>query len=48
MDSNKKSAVKTALFAAKSPLEWAITSQVTLYTAQIPIDQTGVVVRRWY
>ncbi|UJF17439.1 RidA family protein [Vibrio sp. SS-MA-C1-2] len=44
MDTNKKSAVKTALFASKAPLEWAVTSQGTLYTAQIPIDKTGAVV----
>ncbi|WP_211681949.1 RidA family protein [Moritella sp. 24] len=36
--------VKTELFASKAPLEWAIVNNGTLYTAQIPIDQTGVVV----
>ncbi|MBC7003135.1 RidA family protein [Photobacterium sp. BZF1] len=39
-----KQAVKTSLFASKAPLEWAITHNGTLYTAQIPIDQNGVVV----
>ena len=39
-----KQAVQTALFASKSPLEWAITSNGTLYTAQIPIDENGEVV----
>ncbi len=37
-------AVKTDLFASKAPLEWAITHNGTLYTAQIPIDETGAVV----
>ena len=41
---DKKQAVKTSLFASKAPLEWAITHNGTLYTAQIPIDQNGVVV----
>lgn len=41
---NKKTPVKTALFASKAPLEWAIVNNGTLYTAQIPIDDTGVVV----
>ncbi|MEJ6079358.1 RidA family protein [Vibrio sp. 1-Bac 57] len=41
---NNKYAVKTALFASKAPLEWAIVNNGTLYTAQIPIDQSGVVV----
>ncbi|MEH6454077.1 MAG: RidA family protein [Psychromonas sp.] len=40
----KKQAVKTALFASKAPLEWAVVNNGTLYTAQIPIDQTGAVV----
>ena len=40
----QKQAVKTELFASKAPLEWAIVNNGTLYTAQIPIDQTGVVV----
>ena len=39
-----KQAVKTSLYASKSPLEWAITSNGTLYTAQIPIDENGDVV----
>lgn len=42
--STKKYPVKTALFASKAPLEWAIVNNGTLYTAQIPIDDTGVVV----
>ena len=41
---NKKTPVKTDLFASKAPLEWAITSNNTLYTAQIPIDKEGKVV----
>lgn len=41
---NKKHPVKTSLFASKAPLEWAIINNGTLYTAQIPIDQTGAVV----
>lgn len=40
----KKHAVKTELFASKAPLEWAIVNNGTLYTAQIPIDQSGIVV----
>lgn len=40
----QKQPVKTELFASKAPLEWAIINKGTLYTAQIPIDQTGVVV----
>ena len=40
----KKTPVKTSLYASKAPLEWAVTSQGTLYTAQIPIDETGSVV----
>ena len=39
-----KQAVKTSLYASKSPLEWAITNNGTLYTAQIPIDEKGDVV----
>ncbi|WP_407833897.1 RidA family protein [Vibrio rotiferianus] len=42
--STKKYPVKTALFASKAPLEWAIVNNSTLYTAQIPIDDTGTVV----
>lgn len=42
--STKKYPVKTALFASKAPLEWAIVNSDTLYTAQIPIDDTGAVV----
>ncbi|QUM82841.1 RidA family protein [Moritella sp. 36] len=47
MDVNMKTQsypVQTELFASKAPLEWAIVNNGTLYTAQIPIDQTGVVV----
>ncbi|MBN3494446.1 Rid family hydrolase [Vibrio neptunius] len=40
----QKHPVKTALFASKAPLEWAIVNNGTLYTAQIPIDATGAVV----
>ncbi|MFA0088130.1 reactive intermediate/imine deaminase [Vibrio sp. 10N.286.49.C2] len=40
----KKQPVKTALFASKAPLEWAVVNNGTLYTAQIPIDATGAVV----
>ena len=40
----KKAAVKTDLYASKAPLEWAVVSNGTLYTAQIPIDDKGVVV----
>jgi len=39
-----KQAIKTSLYASKAPLEWAITSNGTLYTAQIPIDENGDVV----
>ncbi|WP_352308927.1 RidA family protein [Psychrobacter sp. W2-37-MNA-CIBAN-0211] len=39
-----KQAIKTSLYASKAPLEWAITSNGTLYTAQIPIDGNGDVV----
>lgn len=42
--SNKKTAVKTELFASKAPLEWAVTHNGTLYTAQIPIDSEGQLV----
>lgn len=41
---NKKHPVKTSLFASKAPLEWAIVNNGTLYTAQIPIDETGAVI----
>ena len=40
----QKQAVKTSLFASKAPLEWAVVNNGTLYTAQIPIDQNGIVV----
>ena len=39
-----KQAVKTSLYASKSPLEWAVINNHTLYTAQIPIDEKGEVV----
>lgn len=39
-----KTAVETKLFASKAPLEWAVISNGTLYTAQIPIDGDGLVV----
>ena len=39
-----KQAIRTSLYASKAPLEWAITSNGTLYTAQIPIDENGDVV----
>lgn len=39
-----KQAIKTSLYASKAPLEWAITNNGTLYTAQIPIDENGDVV----
>ena len=42
--STKITAVKTKLFASKAPLEWAVVNNGTLYTAQIPIDETGKVV----
>lgn len=42
--SQMKYAVKTELFAAKAPLEWAVVANQQLYTAQIPIDQQGQVV----
>ncbi|WP_434361159.1 RidA family protein [Parasalinivibrio latis] len=38
------SPVKTALYDSPSPLEWAVTHNGTLYTAQIPIDESGQVV----
>lgn len=41
---SEKQPVKTALFASKAPLEWAIVNNGTLYTAQIPINDTGAVV----
>lgn len=41
---SNKQAIKTSLYASKSPLEWAVTSNGTLYTAQIPIDANGEVV----
>ncbi|MCH1782681.1 RidA family protein [Psychrobacter glaciei] len=41
---SNKQAVKTSLYASKAPLEWAITNNGTLYTAQIPIDENGDVV----
>lgn len=34
-----KQAVKTSLYASKAPLEWAVTSNGTLYTAQIDPDR---------
>lgn len=37
-------AVKTSLYASKSPLEWAVINNHTLYTAQIPINDKGEVV----
>jgi len=39
-----KHAIKTALYASKAPLEWAVVGNGTLYTAQIPIDAQGQVV----
>ncbi|UOF93785.1 MAG: RidA family protein [Bordetella sp.] len=41
----QKFPVKTSLFSSKAPLEWALINNGTLYTAQIPIDQTGSVVK---
>lgn len=41
---SSKQAVKTELYASKAPLEWAVTNNGTLYTAQIPIDDKGEVV----
>ncbi|MDN3609782.1 RidA family protein [Vibrio ostreicida] len=43
-ENSKKHPVKTALYQSKAPLEWAIVSNGTLYTAQIPIDAEGAVV----
>lgn len=40
-----KKAVETGLFASKAPLEWAVVGNGTLYTAQIPIDEQGKVVK---
>lgn len=39
-----KQAVKTDLFASKAPLEWAVTANGHLSTAQIPINAEGKVV----
>lgn len=39
-----KHAIKTDLFTARAPLEWAVVGNGTLYTAQIPIDREGQVV----
>ncbi|MBN3564257.1 RidA family protein [Aliamphritea spongicola] len=39
-----KQAVKTDLFASKAPLEWAVTANGHLSTAQIPINAEGQVV----
>ncbi|UYO75250.1 RidA family protein [Halomonas qinghailakensis] len=36
--------VKTDLYAAKAPLEWAVVGNGILFTAQIPIGTDGVVV----
>lgn len=36
--------VKTNLPQSKAPLEWAVTAQGILFTAQIPIDASGQVV----
>ncbi len=36
--------VKTDLYAAKAPLEWAVVGNGILFTAQIPIGADGVVV----
>lgn len=44
MSVTAKKAVPTSLFASKAPLEWAVVNNGTLYTAQIPIDQSGSVV----
>ncbi|ASG67264.1 enamine deaminase RidA [Francisella halioticida] len=41
---NYKKPIKTNLFQSKAPLEWAVTSNKVLYTAQIPINENGVVV----
>lgn len=40
-----KKAIKTDLFASNAPLEWAIVANDTLYTAQIPINKDGKVVK---
>lgn len=45
MTTNNKCAIQTDLFASQAPLEWAIVNNGTLYTAQIPIDNTGSVVK---
>ncbi|MDD1793667.1 RidA family protein [Enterovibrio makurazakiensis] len=37
----KKRVYQTELFASKAPLEWVVTHNGTLYTAQIPIDGDG-------
>lgn len=39
-----KYAIKTDLYTSRSPLEWAVVGNGTLYTAQIPIDAQGQVV----
>ncbi|QNI02956.1 RidA family protein [Halomonas sp. SH5A2] len=36
--------VKTDLYAAKAPLEWAVVGNGILFTAQIPIGADGIVV----
>ncbi|XKH59077.1 RidA family protein [Halomonas sediminis] len=36
--------VKTELYAAKAPLEWAVIGNGILFTAQIPIGANGAVV----
>lgn len=36
--------VKTELYAAKAPLEWAVVGNGILFTAQIPIGADGAVV----
>ncbi|MDR5904019.1 RidA family protein [Franzmannia qiaohouensis] len=36
--------VRTELFAAKAPLEWAVIGNGILFTAQIPIGSDGAVV----
>jgi len=41
---NSKNPIKTDLYESKAPLEWAITANNTLYTAQIPINEKGKVV----
>ena len=40
----KKHPLKTELFASKASLEWEIVHNGSLYTEQIPIDETGAVV----